>query len=207
MDVTEGSADPSHPSGGLVATAELFHDVCSVHVLRWFGFPVGINGPFRVSEANCMNFKVQFVPVKSRHVFTDGMYLCHRSHQFTGFWCLRVHAQHVSLAGHCAQTVDNSFSTCSPETRARAAALRCFGWFRMCFPSSRSASTSKNCSLVPFKHVLFPVVRVLSSRRQTNVSKLFATPCQVPTQSFTIPSNTHCGPVGHFIWRARKSAW
>ena len=89
MDIAEESdvAAGHHLLGGLFA-GQVVRDVCGLQVLRWFGFPVEfeMDGPFSVLQLNSMirKFQVQFVPVKSKSVFKDGMYLCHKQNHFTG---------------------------------------------------------------------------------------------------------------------------
>ena len=86
MDIAEESdvVPEHHLSGGLLA-GQVVRDVCGVRVLRWFGFPVefDMDGPFSVLQLNDMirKFQVQIVPVMSKNVFKDGMYLCR---YFTG---------------------------------------------------------------------------------------------------------------------------
>ena len=89
MDIAEESdvASGHHLLGGLLA-GQVVRDVCGLQVLRWFGFPVEseMDGPFSVLQLNSMirKFQVQLVPVKSKSVFKDGMYLCHKQNHFTG---------------------------------------------------------------------------------------------------------------------------
>ena len=89
MNIAEESdvAAGHHLLGGLFA-GQVVRDVCGLQVLRWLGFPVEfeIDGPFSVLQLNSMirKFQVQFVPVKSKSVFKDGMYLCHKQNHFTG---------------------------------------------------------------------------------------------------------------------------
>ncbi|CAE7745996.1 unnamed protein product [Symbiodinium sp. CCMP2592] len=70
---------------------DVFRNVCGIKILHWFGLPVSVSGhgPHRVSELNDMikKFHVQFVPVVTKHVGVDGMYLCHQHGHFTGIWC------------------------------------------------------------------------------------------------------------------------
>ena len=137
-----------------------------MQVLQSFGLPIKMvkNGPFSVSNMNEMmsHFHVEFIPVSSKYVGMDGLYLCHAESHFTGLCCREGLVRHFDN-GHvkeCSISFPMQLANLGKTTFFRLVEKRTHDPHRLCNVVGGAGTVHKPPATNPeLPHFTCPLVR------------------------------------------------